>query len=124
MAQSPSTSRPPPPKVAPVEYKGVRYEEDMDSFRHGGDQPGGYLKATDIKTGERLWMLKVYTVEDQSAAGVGTMGIYFRTITQGPGPDQLEIENEGGARYVVDLVKRTSTEVSRPPARPKFTLPK
>ncbi len=118
MNQDPQASRPAPPDVAPIEIKGVRYQQDMQSYDHGGDQPGGYLCAIDIKTGQRLWMLKVYEVQDHSPSGVDTIGLYFKSMKQVPGRDELEVENESGSRFVVDVVKRTSTPVSKPRSNP------
>lgn len=114
MPATPQSSRPAPPDVAPVEYKGIRYQQDMASYAHGGDQPGGYLAAIDVKTGERLWLLKVYELQDHSAAGVDNIGVYFRTMELVPGRDELAIENEVGGRFVVDLARRTATPVAQP----------
>ncbi|GLQ99218.1 hypothetical protein GCM10007863_36380 [Dyella mobilis] len=110
----PSPSRPSPPVVEPVVYKGVRYEQDLQSYRHGGTQPGGYLAAVDVKSNERLWMLKVYEVPGQDAAGVSTPGRYFRSMRLLQDRGEIEIENEVGGKYVVDLSKRTSTWISGP----------
>src|SRR5215475_9048400 len=77
MDDAPTPSRPAPPVVPPVEYKGVKDQQDMQAFRFGGTQRGGYLVAIDPKTSDRLWMLKVYPVTDHSAAGVESPGIYF-----------------------------------------------
>jgi hypothetical protein len=117
MDDAPTASRPAPPRVLPIDHDGVRYMQDMQSFRHGGNQRGGYLVAVDPKSGERLWMLKVYHVTDHSAANVETPGIYFRTMKL-TGPDQLEIENEVGGVYRVDLRARSSTWVSGPQSKP------
>jgi hypothetical protein len=114
----PRPSRPAPPQVAPVERGGVRYQQDLEASRHGGTQRGGYLVAVDAASGERLWMLKVYFVPDHSAAGVSSPGRYFRRMTLAPGGDELEIENEVGGVYKVDLAKRTSTWVSGPDSSP------
>jgi len=92
-----------------VEHAGVRYEQDLQSWRHGGTQPGGYLVAVDPASGERLWMLKVYEVAMHEAAGVSTPGRYFRSLRVVPERDALEIENEAGERFVVDLNDRTAT---------------
>ncbi|GLQ91204.1 hypothetical protein GCM10007901_01540 [Dyella acidisoli] len=110
----PSPSRPSAPVVAPILHKGVRYEQDMQSYSHGGTQSGGYLVAIDPKSGERLWMLKVYEVPSQDAAGVSTPGRYFRTMRLLPERDEIEIENEAGGKYIVDLKQRTSTWISGP----------
>src|SRR5262249_18470751 len=114
MDDAPTPSRPAPPNVPPVEHKGVRYQQDMESFRFGGTQRGGYLVAIDPKTGERLWMLKVHPLTDHNEAGVETPGIYFRSMKLVSGQDALEIENEVGGKYIVDLVGRTARWVSGP----------
>jgi hypothetical protein len=111
-----SGSRLAPPVVAPIERNGIRYEQEMQSYDHGGDQPGGYLTAMDVKTGERLWMLKVYEVLDQSESGVDSIGIYFKSMALIPERDALEIEeDETGRRFIFDLIDKTSTQVSETP---------
>lgn len=112
-SQPPSSSRPAPPKVEPVTHNGVRYEQDMQSARYGGTQPGGYLVALDAATGARLWMLKVYEVPVQPGAPFQP-GRYFRSMRLNAGGDQLEIESEVGGKYLVDLNARTSTWISGP----------
>jgi hypothetical protein len=112
---SPRPSRPSPPKVAPILHKGISYEQDMQSYRYGGDQPGGYLVAINPATGERLWMLKVYEVPSQATSGVSlTPGRYFRSMRLIPERDEIEIENEVGGKYLVDLSKRSATWISGP----------
>jgi hypothetical protein len=113
MSQPATPSRGAPPSVPPVEHKGVRYQQDMQAARFGGTGRGGYLVAVDPKTGNRLWMLKVYPVADHSAAGVSSPGIYFRSMKLA-GPDSLEIENEVGGKYIVDLAAHTARWVSGP----------
>ena len=113
MSDVPHSSRPPPPPVAPVLHRGVRYEQDLQSWRHGGTQPGGYLVALDA-AGTRLWMLKVYDVALHEREGVTTPGRYFTRMTLVPGRDELEIENEAGACYRVDLERRSATWISGP----------
>lgn len=127
MTNPPKVSRPSAPVVEPVEIDGIRYQQDTESFRHGGDQAGGYLVAIEPKTGDRLWMLKVYPVEDHRAAGVTGGGLYFRSMSIVPGQKMLEIVNEAGGRYRVNLMQRSSEQIGgpperaapRPPAKPK-----
>lgn len=113
-AGMPTPSRPPPPTVAPVTHAGVRYEQDMQSYDHGGTQPGGYLVAVDAATGKRLWMLKVYEIPPSGDPGLSSPGRYFSSMQLVPGRDELVIENEVGGRYLVDLKQRTSTWLSGP----------
>lgn len=112
-SHAPGNSRPAPPEVAPIFHNGVRYEQDMQSARHGGTQSGGYLVAVDPATGERLWMLKVYEVPVQAGAPFQP-GRYFRSMRLNAAKEQLEIESEAGGKYVVDLEKRSSTWISGP----------
>jgi hypothetical protein len=122
MSQDPSASRPAPPIVPPVEHDGVRYQEDMESYRHGGDQPGGYLVALDVRTGARLWSTKVYALAP-SPPGVDTIGLYFKSLRLVDDGSALDIENEVGARYRVALNTHAVTELSPPPA-PQRSPPK
>jgi len=117
MSNPPNASRPAPPQVAALEYHGIRYEQDMQSYHFGGDQPGGYLVAIKPDTGERLWMLKVYKIENYDDQGLETMGRYFKSMRLMPEQNAIEIENEAGGRYLVDLEKHSSTTVFEPSAK-------
>jgi hypothetical protein len=125
MSQQPEVSQPAPPEVAPIVYNGVRYEQDMHSYDHGGDQPGGYLVAIDPVTNRRLWMLKVYEVADHSASGVDTIGVHFKSMSLIDAGGALEIENQVGGRYRVDLTNRAVTKISTPIAKqmPPIKIP-
>jgi len=114
MDGAPSSSRPAPPAVAPVSHRGVRYQQDGESLRHGGTQASGYLVAVDPVTGARLWMLKVYEVADPGPDAPMKLERWFRSLQVVPGEDALEVENEVGSRYRVDLVSRTAIWLSGP----------
>jgi hypothetical protein len=114
MPTYPTASRPSAPEVPPIEHQGVRYEQDRHDDR-AGDQAGGYLAATDIKSGKRLWRIKVYQVGDQRPAGVPVQARYFRSMQLAPGGAALIIENEAGGVYHVDLASQSSKQVGGPP---------
>lgn len=122
MSNPPSISRPPAPIVAPVEHAGIRYEQDSTDDRQG-DAAGGYLAAFDTKSNAKLWRIKVYDALDHRAAGIaaGPGAIYFRSMSLAPDGTALEIENEVGGRYLVDLTTRTSVQVGGP--APTATAP-
>lgn len=109
----PTASRPSAPEVPPVEHQGVRYEQDRHDDS-AGDQPGGYLAATHIQSGARLWRIKVYAVP-AAAPGRPAMARYFRSMRLAPEGQALLIENEAGGVYRVDLATHVSTQVSGPP---------
>jgi hypothetical protein len=108
MSGLPDASRIPPPDVPPVEYKGIRYAQEMQGLDHGFDQATGYLVAYDVKTNEQLWAVKVYEVETVPGLEPDVQWIYFKSMSLVPGRDELLIENEVGGRYIVDLEKHTS----------------
>lgn len=115
MSGPPSASRPSPPVVPPVTHEGVRYQQDDESARHGGGTLGGWLVAIDEASGERLWMLEVYRVAPiDPRVSLSAMGRYFKSLRVVPGEDALEIENEVGGRYRVELASRTSRWISGP----------
>lgn len=107
-----SPSRPPPVDVQPVEHRGVRYVQDRGDPA-AGDQNGGYLVAEDAATGERLWRIRVYKVETPPP-GLSPMGRYFRSMQLVPGEETLEIANESGGRYRIDLHTREVTSIGLP----------
>lgn len=112
---APSASRPPPPVVAPIEHEGVRYQQGgYDS--QAGEAPGRFLSAIDIKSGAVLWRLRVYSYPDYSAEGLPIFDRFFRTMRMMPDGKTLEILDESGGIYQVDIVSRTATQVGGPPA--------
>lgn len=100
--------------MADIEHEGVRYVQDLHDSRNG-DQAGGYLAAIDIASGQRLWRLKVYEVPRAQVAGLPTLPRYFRSMQLLPGAQALEIVNEAGGIYRVDLATRRSTQIGGPP---------
>jgi hypothetical protein len=111
----PTASRPAPPEVAPIDYKCIRYQQDWESFRHGGEDGAGYLVAIDPATNTRLWMLKVYSTSPKSPdAPTGGEEVFFGSMPLGPAEDELTIETEFGTRYLVNLKDRTSTLILTP----------
>jgi hypothetical protein len=59
-------------------------------------------------------MLKVYEVQNHDSSGVDTIGLYFKSMKLVTGHDELEIENESGSCFRVDLIAKTSMQVSKP----------
>lgn len=109
----PTASRPSAPEVAPVEHLGVRYLQDTHDDRVG-DQPGGHLAMIEAKTGQRLWRIKVYPVADGRSTGKPTQARYFKSMRLASDGAALEIANEAGGVYRVDLANRLATQVSGP----------
>jgi len=101
-----SISRIPAPSVPPVVHGGVRYEQVGNGLLEGLDQMGGYLAAVDEKTGERLWVLKVYDNRRQPGREGDAQDVFFRSMAWMP-DNTLRIVNERGAGFVVDPATRS-----------------
>lgn len=115
--------RSPPPTVPPLQHQGVRYQQDLSGQEPAGSAPGGTLAAFDVASGQRLWLLQVYTVRDDPGAPMRHPGIYFRSLALVPDSGELEIENEVGGLYRVDLAKRQARELGGPPERAAPSTP-
>lgn len=105
-----SGSRIPSPAVAAVKAGGVRYEQVSNGLLAGFDQMGGYLAAYDDASGRQLWTLKVYDNQRSPDREGDVQDVFFKSMSVRP-DGTLLIENERGARYVVDPTARTSTSV-------------
>jgi hypothetical protein len=110
---APSASRPPPPRVDPIEIAGVRYEQDLDGPPRKRDQPFGYLVAVDAASRAPLWELKVYEVQSVSGLESDVQEVYFTRMERVAGRDELLIVNELDDRYLVDLKTHTARKAPR-----------
>jgi hypothetical protein len=103
-----SGSRIPSPAVAPVKAGGVRFEQVSNGLLAGFEQMGGYLAAYDDASGRQLWTLKVYDNRRSLDREGDVQDVFFKAMSLRP-DGTLLIENERGARFVVDPAARTST---------------
>jgi len=100
-----------PPEPAAVVLGGVRYQSLPWGKARGLGQNGGYIAATDPKTGEELWILKVYDVSYDRDMEADKLDVFISKIAP-EGPAALRIENEKGRVYRVDLKDRTVQELT------------
>lgn len=106
MDRADKASRPPPPKVAPVVVEGVQYAQVTNTARAGLAPGGGWLAASDAKTGKPLWTLRIYDNPINPADEADVQLVFFTSMKRVRGQRVLEIENENGERYTVDLDTR------------------
>jgi hypothetical protein len=99
-------SRSAPPHVAPIVIDGVRYSQLIDSGRLGLSNHGGWLLASDAKSGAHLWTAQVYEVHIDPADETDVQEVYFETMTRVAGKKALAIRNESGKAFVIDLETR------------------
>lgn len=108
----PSASRPPPPFVPPIEYKGVHYEQEMNGLQNGLARASGYLVAINPKTNARLWVLQIYATFDDPHMEGDAHVRYFKKMELIDGKDALHIEDEHGFHYEVDLILKMVSNLS------------
>lgn len=99
---APSASRPAPPKVAPVDHEGIRYEntwEDREyvyAYRFDPKKP-------DQPTGKILWKTKVIDYRVDPQAPTGGIQTFIKSMLLTDENSKLLIEDEVGGRYTLDL---------------------
>lgn len=94
-------SRGRPPTVPPIVHEGVRYEQMMNPTLEELP-PGGYLKATDVASGQTLWKARVYETILDPTRETDVQIVFFRSMGLGKG-DTLLVENERGRKFEVAL---------------------
>jgi len=105
-----TASRPAPPAVPPVVRDGIRYEQVRNGHDAGLASLTGNLAAYDMTDNVRLWTLPVYATTLVPGMETDVQEVYFRTMAFGD-DGMLEIVTERGARYRVDVERRTVTKV-------------
>ena len=96
---------PPPPSIT---IGDIRYDAVHWGKARGLGQNGGYIAAHDAYSGTELWLLKVYDVVYDGRMEDDKVDRFITSFTD-LGDDRLEVADERGRRYVVDLASRTVT---------------
>lgn len=103
-------SRVPPPKVDALERNGIRYEPALSGLPLDATDVSGWMRATNIASGEVLWLAQVYTNPDPVdpfLPGGGRNMIAMKRISMSG--NMLEVEDVRGRRFLVDPETGTST---------------
>ena len=95
-----------PGPVDPVRFGGIRYEAMPWGKARGLDQNGGYVAAIDEKTGEELWLLKVYDVGYDGDMEEDKQDVFVTGLEIDGAGRRLTVENEAGDSFSVDLASR------------------
>ena len=97
-----SASRGRPPAVSPVIHHGVRYEQ-LRNLTAEGLLPGGYVTATDVGSGKRLWISRLYESKVNPNVEADVQWIFFKSMRLDDAQGVLVVEDEKGRTYRVDL---------------------
>lgn len=95
----------------PVVLGGIRYEALHWGKVRGLGQNGGYIAAIDTRTGEELWILKVYDVSYESDMEADKLDVFITGI-EPDGDHALTVRNEKGRAFRVDLRDQSVRELT------------
>ena len=94
-----------PAEVAPVVMDHLRFGVIHFGKEEGLDQNGGYIVATDLKTGEKLWTLKVYANTTNPDLEADVQEVFISKLKKTG--HLLQVTDEKGRRYLVDPKTRS-----------------
>ena len=101
---TPATSLAPPPDVAPVEIEGIRIAPAYEGLPLDAEDTNGWFRATDIATGEVLWLKQAFTAPPAEPgdplAAAGDRVLFTRSLTVEGGA--AVAEDDIGRRFRID----------------------
>jgi hypothetical protein len=92
-----------PKDVPPVTVNGVKYSAPHWGKANGKSQNGGYIQASNPETGKALWDLRVYEIKYDPDLEGDVQDVFITSLKLVDG--NLEVVNERGDTFVVDLAK-------------------
>jgi hypothetical protein len=93
-----------PKDVPPVTVEGVKYSAPHWGKASGKTQNGGYIQANSVETGKLLWELRVYEIKYDPNLEGDVQDVFITSLKLVDG--NLEVVNERGDAFLVDLAKR------------------
>ena len=93
-----------PKNVPPVTVEGVKYSVPHWGKAIGKMQNGGYIQANNVETGKLLWELWVYEFKYDANLEGDVQDVFITSLRLVDG--NLEVVNERGDTFVVDIAKR------------------
>lgn len=101
---APTASRPTPQIAAPIEYQGVRYQQDREGTP-GKEAGAAYLAAIDPASASLLWLLKIADAIHHPPGSPRELDpVYFSTLAAHD--DIIFITTSIGKKYQVELKSR------------------
>ncbi len=96
-----------PKSVQPVIYKDIKYVAIHWGKSRGLRQNGGYIEAFKVRTGKRLWILRVYKIKYKSDLEKDVQDVFITSMKIKNGT--LVVMNEKDEVYSVNLRTRKVT---------------
>lgn len=98
-----SKKRREPEIVDPVEANGVRYEAPLQGALYGYAQDGGIIVARNAASGELEWTQRVYEISYDADMEDDKQDIFISKLNLMESDSVLQIENEHGAQFNLNL---------------------
>lgn len=92
-----------PAAVPPVVVDGMRYEVPRMGTPFGSPQECGTVVARRAGSGEVVWTRRVYTVVRDPHLEGDVQDVFIKALTLAPDGKHLEVLNERGKRFELDL---------------------
>ena len=108
--------RSPPADIPPVVGEGVRYE--APHYNNPCGQNGGCVVAYDDASGAQLWSVKVYCTQYDAQVETDVQDVFITSLTVENG--QLNITNEKGLHFAIDLRTREISADADADGAPRF----
>lgn len=99
-----------PPELPAIVVGDVAYKELRQGNKLGYEQKGGFLVATDKKTGEMLWHVRVYAVQIVATKESDVQEVFFTQMKLLPGGAEILIANELEKKFIVNLENHSVKE--------------
>ena len=101
------------PEPRAVRSGGIRYEVVDNARMRGFGQAGGVVAAIDVASRRELWTVKVYDVAFEDDEETDAQEVFITRLRLDSG--RLEVTNERGEVYLVDLSDRSVVPQDRSP---------
>lgn len=99
-----------PDPIDSVTVGAIRFEVPHFAGQAGGTQNGGYVTAHDAPSGEWLWTLRVYETKYDPLIERDVQDVFITKLAD-HGDGTLDVEDEEGRRYVIDIATRAVQRV-------------
>jgi hypothetical protein len=99
-----------PLPVRAVSWRGIRYEAVPWGSSLGIGQNGGYVRAVDERLNSELWLQKIYHVSYTPGRETDVEDVFIRQLSISGDKRFLEILDERGGSYRLDLLSRTVSQ--------------
>jgi len=99
-----------PDVVEPLTLGNKQYSALHFGKSRGLKQNGGYIVVTDVESGEELEVIQVYRVKYHGDMERDKQDVFITEINQSDHPDLIEVSNEHGQTFEVNIVTGKVTQ--------------